>query len=117
MIVPNVDRRGQHGLRLQDLEDVQVPTANGRRKGEGECFGLKMSEFPFQAKVILGFTASVGLEEMSIELIHEKFLAKLQLTVRYFIITIIRYVIIRYVIIRYVIIAIISEICYHYNWS
>ena len=33
----------------------------------------------FQAKVILGFTASVGLEEMSIELIHQKFMAKLQL--------------------------------------
>ena len=43
----------------------------------------KKSEFPFQAKVILGFTASVGLEEMSIELIHQKFLAKLQLAVRY----------------------------------
>ena len=40
---------------------------------------MKIFEFPFQAKVILGFTASVGLEEMSIELIHMKFMAKLQL--------------------------------------
>ena len=29
--------------------------------------------------MILGFTTSVGLEEMSIELIHQKFMAKLQL--------------------------------------
>ena len=39
----------------------------------------KYFKFLFQAKVILGFTASVGLEEMSIELIHQKFMAKLQL--------------------------------------
>ena len=32
-----------------------------------------------QAKVILGFTASVGLEEMTVELIHTKFMDKLQL--------------------------------------
>ena len=29
--------------------------------------------------MILGFTASVGLEEMTLELIHQKFMAKLQL--------------------------------------
>ena len=32
--VLNVDRRGQHGPGLQDLEDVQVPAAHGRWKGE-----------------------------------------------------------------------------------
>ena len=81
-VVLDVDRRGQHGLGLQGLEDVQVPAAHGRWKGEERGFDLKMSEFLFQAKVILGFTASVGLEEMSIELIHQKFLAKLQSAVR-----------------------------------
>ena len=33
-VVLNVDRRGQHGLGLQDLEDVQVPATHGRWKGE-----------------------------------------------------------------------------------
>ena len=32
--VLNVDRRGQHGVGLQDLEDVQVQAAHGRWKGE-----------------------------------------------------------------------------------
>ena len=77
-VVLNVDRRGQHGLGLQDLEDVQVPPAHGRWKGEKNVH-MKFFEFLFKAKVILGFTASVGLEEMSIELIHQKFMAKLQL--------------------------------------
>ena len=47
--------------------------------GERYIFPYKYLNFRFQAKVILGFTASVGLEEMSIELIHMKFMAKLQL--------------------------------------
>ena len=59
-VVLNVDRRGQHGLGLQDLEDVQVPPAHGRWKGE-KIFDMKFFEFLFKAKVILGFTASVGL--------------------------------------------------------
>ena len=66
--------------RILKMSRFRPPMDVGR---VGEVFYLKMSEFPFQAKVILGFTASVGLEEMSIELIHQKFLAKLQLAVRY----------------------------------
>ena len=63
------------------MSRFRPPMDVGRVRKRG--FDLKISEFPFQAKVILGFTASVGLEEMSIEMIHQKFLAKLQLAVRY----------------------------------
>ena len=65
--------------RILKMSRFRPPMDVGR---VGEVFYLKMSKFPFQAKVILGFTASVGLEEMSIELIHQKFLAKLQSAVR-----------------------------------
>ena len=37
-VVLDVDRRGQHGLGLQGLEDVQVPAAHGRWEGEKERF-------------------------------------------------------------------------------
>ena len=40
-VVLDVDRRGQHGLGLQGLEDVQVPAANGRWKGEWVRFWPK----------------------------------------------------------------------------
>ena len=72
---------GKYDTEQQDPEDVQVPAAHGRWQGEGGRLLVSIFWFPFllQAKVILGFTTSVGLEEMSIELIHQKFMAKLQL--------------------------------------
>ena len=61
------------------MSRFRPPMDVGRVSCNFQFSNLKDLRKVSQAKVILGFTASVGLEEMSIELIHQKFMAKLQL--------------------------------------
>ena len=65
--------------RILKMSRFRPPMDVGRVRDMFCHKNIKIFDFLFQAKVILGFTASVGLEEMSIELIHQKFMAKLQL--------------------------------------
>ena len=65
--------------RVLKMSRFRPPMDVGRVGCDFQFSNLKDLRKVSQAKVILGFTASVGLEEMSIELIHQKFMAKLQL--------------------------------------